>query len=257
VSSVLSPLRGTAADAPPYLFSLPVGNDVFFGSVALDETKPLEELTREAYLRIIDGARAAGRPHFLRIWNHVAGINELDRGVERYQRFCAGRHDAFVERGYPCFPAASAVGMGGRGLITHFIASGEPGVQVENPRQIAAYRYPPQYGAKSPAFSRATRWRDLVFVSGTASIIGHETVHEGDVLAQLDETLRNLDAVLAYAGGAMADVIAARTYLRRPEDYDEVAPRLDALFPFGIYAEADICRAELLIEIEVVARVRR
>ncbi|HUP62727.1 MAG TPA: Rid family hydrolase [Thermoanaerobaculia bacterium] len=222
-----------------------------------DESKPLEELTREAYIRMIDDARASGHPHFLRIWNHVGGINEVEDGVERYQRFCAGRHDAFVERGYPCFPAASAVGMQGSGLVTYFLASREPGVQIENPRQVSAYRYPSQYGAKSPSFSRATRWRDLVFVSGTASIVGHDTMHRGDVVAQIEETLRNLDAVLVHAGSAMPEVIGARTYLRRADDIDLVAPRLDALLPFGVYLEADICRADLLIEIEVIARATR
>ncbi|MEA2464930.1 MAG: chorismate lyase / 3-hydroxybenzoate synthase, partial [Acidobacteriota bacterium] len=164
---------------------------------------------------------------------------------------------AFVEAGYHHdvdLPAASAVGMQGRGLIAYFLAAREPGMQVENPRQVAAYNYPPQYGVKSPSFSRATVWNDAVFVSGTSSVIGHATVHHGDVLAQLDETLRNIDVVLGQTGRTLADVVSAKTYVRNASDYDAIAHRLAPLFANNIYVEADICRADLLLEIEAVAR---
>ncbi|HEX8252070.1 MAG TPA: Rid family hydrolase, partial [Thermoanaerobaculia bacterium] len=179
------------------------------------------------------------------------------RGEERYQLFCAGRHDAFVEAGYHHdvdLPAASAVGMPGRGVIAYYLAAREPGMQVENPRQIAAYKYPPQYGVKSPSFSRATVWNDTVFVSGTASVLGHATVHPGDVTAQLEETLHNIDAVLAQTGRSLENVISAKTYIRNASDYDVIASRLAPVFANNIYVEADICRADLLLEIEAVAR---
>lgn len=232
-------------------------DDLFFGSVSVDETKPLESLTRDAYARIIGEARAAGYPHFLRIWNHVGGINEHDAGGERYQLFCAGRHDAFLAARYhhgSDLPAASAVGMKGRGLIIYFLAAREPGVQVENPRQVSAYDYPPQYGSKSPSFSRLTVWRDMVFISGTSSVVGHHSAHAGDVNAQLEETLRNLSAVLSRCGKSLADVAAAKTYIRHAHDYPAIARRLEGVFPANLYLEADICRRNLLLEIEAVAR---
>jgi len=228
-----------------------------FGSVSLEETAPIEELTRNAYARMIEDVRAAGHPYFLRMWNHIGGINELDEGRERYQLFCAGRHDAFIDAGYQHgadLPAASAVGSHGRGLVVYYLASAEPGLQVENPRQVSAYDYPRQYGSKSPSFSRMTVWRDTVFVSGTSSVIGHATVHSGDLAAQLEETLRNMETVLARTGKALSDVVAAKTYLRRANDYDFVAQRLQRVLPANLYLEADICRRDLLIEIEAVAR---
>ncbi len=78
--------------------------------------------------------RAASYPYFVRMWNFVGGINEHDEGRERSQLFCAGRHDAFVAAGYHHdvdLPAASAVGMRNRGLVTYFLAAREPGGQVE------------------------------------------------------------------------------------------------------------------------------
>lgn len=231
--------------------------DVLFGSVSFDAAEPLEAVTRAAYAKLIDDVRTAGYPFFLRMWNHVGSINDEDDGRERYQLFCAGRHDAFVGAGYhhnSDLPAASAVGMPGRGLVIYFLAAREPGVQVENPRQVSAYDYPPQYGPKSPSFSRLTVWRDTVFVSGTSSVLGHATVHEGDVMAQLEETLRNIEVVLSRTGKTMKDVAAAKTYLRRAADYERVAGRLAAVFPANLYLEADICRSNLLLEIEAVAR---
>lgn len=230
---------------------------LLFGSAAVDDAEPLEMQTRDVYARLIAEARDAGYPYFVRMWNYVGDINAHDAGRERYQLFCAGRHDAFVNAGYHHdvdLPAASAVGMRGRGLIAYFLAAREPGVQVENPRQVAAYHYPPQYGPKSPSFSRATVWKDRVFVSGTSSVVGHATLHRGDVMAQLQETLRNIEAVLVQTGRTLRDVISAKTYIRNASDYDAVAARVDGVLPSNVVLEADICRADLLLEIECVAR---
>ena len=228
-----------------------------FGSAAIEATETLEQTSREVYAELIERARVAGYPYFVRVWNYVGDINAYDDGRERYQLFCAGRHDAFVAAGYHHdvdLPSASAVGMRGRGLIVYFLAAREAGVQVENPRQIAAYHYPPEYGPKSPSFSRATVWNDRVFVSGTSSVLGHTTVHQGDVLAQLDETLINIEVVLAQTGRSLNDVISAKTYIRRAEDFGVIAARLEGVLPANIYLEADICRADLLLEIECIAR---
>ncbi|HEY0142789.1 MAG TPA: Rid family hydrolase [Thermoanaerobaculia bacterium] len=233
--------------------------DVLFGSITAGGDEPLEELSRRFYAELIDRVRNEGFPYFLRMWNHVGGINEEDGGRERYKLFCAGRHDAFVSAGYHHdvdLPAASAVGMRGRGLVTYFLAAREPGEQIENPRQVAAYDYPPQYGPKSPSFSRATVWNGTVFVSGTSSVVGHATVHVGDVGQQLEETLRNIDVVVsrAIAGGGLANVVTAKTYIRHAEHYEPIARRLEGVFARNLFVEADICRADLLLEIEAVAR---
>lgn len=233
------------------------GDDLLFGSIAHDVAEPLERVAYETYQSLIAQARGAGFPYFVRMWNYLGSINEDEAGRERYQLFCAGRHDAFVDAGYHHdvdLPAASAVGMPGRGLVTYFLAAREPGVQIENPRQVAAYHYPAQYGPKSPSFSRATMWNGTVFVAGTSSVVGHKSVHQGDVDAQLEETLRNIEVVLAQTGRSLRDVVSAKTYVRRAADYTRIAERLRGVFPRNLYLESDICRADLLLEIECVAR---
>ncbi|HEX7704846.1 MAG TPA: hypothetical protein VF701_00135 [Thermoanaerobaculia bacterium] len=240
-------------------WDLPAG-ELFFGAAFSEGSGPLARETHELYDGMLTEARAAGFPWFVRMWNHVGSVNAEDDGMERYRLFCAGRHEAFVAAGYhngADLPAASAVGMSGRGLATYFLAAREPGIQIENPRQMAAYRYPPRYGPKSPSFSRATLWRDTLFVSGTSSVVGHESVHIGDVEGQLDETVRNIETVIAQAfpGRGLETVVAAKTYIRRASDYDLIARKLDAIFPSNLYLESDICREELLLETEVVAVV--
>jgi chorismate lyase/3-hydroxybenzoate synthase len=230
---------------------------VLFGAM-IDDDADVEAAASRVYAAIIRAARENGFPHLLRVWNHVRGINAPDGGLERYRSFCRGRHDAFAARGYGLradLPAASAVGMSSGSVATYFVASSEPGQQVENPRQVSAYDYPREYGPRSPSFSRATVTGSLIFISGTASIVGHESKHVGDVDAQLDETLENLARIAAASGATIADFIYLKVYLRNRDDYARVATRLQTRCAApALFLEADICRADLLLEIEAVAQ---
>ena len=237
-------------------------DDVLFAS-AVRGNGTIEDATRDVYTRLIALARAEGYPHFLRIWNHVRGINEQERELERYRYFCTGRFDAFESHGYALrgdLPAASAVGMRAEGLAVFAIASRTPATQIENPRQVSAYDYPLRYGPRSPSFSRATVATfgsdKLVFVSGTASVVGHETKHVGNVAGQIEETLHNLERVLEVAGATLDDLVAVKTYVRHADDHDAVARVVDHTLPRAqrLYVHADICRADLLLEMEGVAR---
>jgi len=248
-------------DAPPRRstregVALAADDDVLLGALGCDAA--------DAHLaaacvcdRLIAVARAEGYPHVLRVWNHVRDINVVERGLERYRAFCAGRHDAFARRGYAMrgdLPAASAVGMRAGGVTSYFIAARAPAVAIENPRQVSAYDYPSRYGPRSPSFSRAMRGAGLVFVSGTSSVVGHETRHAGDVAAQLEETLVNLDAIVRAAGAS--EMLTAKVYLRRGGDYELIAARLREAMPRTqtMFLHADLCRDDLLVEIESIAR---
>jgi chorismate lyase / 3-hydroxybenzoate synthase len=235
---------------------------VLLGTLGRDATD-VEWVGEWAFDTMIEFARTSGYPHLLRIWNHVGGINEVENGMERYRSFCAGRYESFARHGYALrtdLPAASAVGMRGRRYQAYFVASKAPGVQIENPREVSAYDYPPQYGRRSPSFSRATVLRgddeSLVFVAGTASIVGHETKHHGDACKQTDETIRNIARVLEAAGMTLGDLVTCKAYVRHAEDFAAVQSHLRAALGETkvLYLLADICRADLLVEVEGVAR---
>src|SRR5262249_30695489 len=149
--------------------------------------------------------------------------NEVDAGLERYRRFCRGRADAFEGWHGPLFQsrlcASSAVGSGGGGVRGWVLPRREPGLPREKPRPVSAHSYPPRSGPRSPSFARATRCPPEVgpwlLLSGTASIVGHRSVHPGDVRRQLDETLRNLAELLPEGAAGFQ---ALKVYLRHAED---------------------------------------
>jgi enamine deaminase RidA (YjgF/YER057c/UK114 family) len=136
---------------------------------------------------------------------------------------------------------------------------------IENPRQTSAYHYPPKFGRHSPIFSRACVWGEAgggrLFVSGTASIVGHETIHRGDVIAQTRETMVNIGALLEQANRLVGssryslDGLKLKVYLRNPADLPDVEATLaELLQPAAsiVYLQADVCREDLLVEIEAV-----
>jgi chorismate lyase / 3-hydroxybenzoate synthase len=227
----------------------------------------LHGATVGAYRDIYATLDAVGYPHLLRVWNYLPDINLDSPGGERYRQFNTARQAALRAAGKPLtgnVPAASALGASrGSPLLVYFLAGREAPVYIENPRQVSAYRYPRQYGLHSPVFSRATLLRQrgslTLFISGTASILGHRSIHVGDTAAQTRETLANIEALLEETNRVERRArftlgsLALKVYVRRPADLPviraQLAARLDPSQPV-IYLQADICRQDLLVEIE-------
>ncbi|MDT7834835.1 chorismate transformation enzyme, FkbO/Hyg5 family [Aquabacterium sp. OR-4] len=242
-----------------------------FGSIDLPEQgRSLAALAEAAYAEVFSCLAAHGRP-LVRTWNYLPRIHDDCAGLERYRQFNAGRQAAFIAAGVDNLagaPAACCLGTADGGLSLRFLA-GHCRVQpLENPRQVPAWRYSRRWGPKSPTFSRAVLMdagggRTGLLISGTASIVGEESQHEGDVQAQTAETLDNLRAVLAAARAAKAglaldlDALELTVYLRRPADLPQVRALLQAAAPAAaaraLWLQADICRRELLVEIEAHA----
>lgn len=247
--------------------------DTLFGCFTADSPDDFNEFearAQEGYARLLTLIDAEGYPHLLRVWNYFPGIGERVGNLDRYMVFCRGRHQALAAH-YRDFngrlPAASAVGSRHGGLVIYFLAGKQPGRHRENPRQMSAYCYPPQYGPRSPSFARATllpaAGGEVLHISGTASIVGHESRHVGDPGAQLEETLANLRALIestaheeAVRFDGLASLTRLKVYIRRPEDYPLIRARLEQVLAPGaqcLYLEAEVCRPELLLEIEAIA----
>ena len=254
---------------PPVPGDLSVGAEV----VPLDpDLRRLEAVTREVYARILE---QAGGHALCRIWNYMPRINELTDGLENYRAFCRGRARAFEERWGAGFerrlPAGSAVGGPTDVLAVLFALTPADAVPVENPEQVPAYAYPPEHGPRPPSFSRATRTagreHDWVFVSGTAAIKGHHSVAPGELEPQIACTLHNLLRI-SQSCGLGSDLGRAqgwqrhfKVYLRRAADFTATRIRLESelLAPSDsvVWLQADICRAELELEIEATLWRRR
>ncbi len=250
--------------------------DILYGVLDLDETEfgtasdraPLQVASEEAYRRIFRLLEAQKLPHLWRVWNYMARINAETHGLERYRQFNIGRQAAFIAHQRSAtgnVPAACAIGLAGGPLSIAFLAGSAPAVPFENPRQVSAYNYPAEYGPRAPTFSRAALvhppGQEMLFVSGTASIVGHQTLHPGDVAGQCREATANIAAVVAEVNrGARSrpfalDELAYRVYVREAADFpvirDALAPLIDGADV--LYVQADICRADLLVEIEAMA----
>jgi enamine deaminase RidA (YjgF/YER057c/UK114 family) len=243
--------------------------DIFFGRMSLQNNaaEDLSEVAFRAFSGIFEFLHRSNYSNLIRVWNYFPEINAIKNDVERYRSFSIGRHEAFVryQKKVEDSPAACALGSHGGPLVIYFLAARSPVMQIENPRQISAYSYPKQYGPRSPTFSRATlAFQNSVptlFISGTASILGHETVHPASVGMQTRETVVNIRAVIEQAvlkGFALVDFargMALKVYVRHAEDFAEVVGIIRK--EFGALSElivlqADICRADLLVEIEAV-----
>ena len=196
--------------------------------------------------------------HLLRMWNYMDAINQGVGDTERYRQFCVGRSRGLgaTTQGYP---SASALGrhVPDHLLQVFWLAGKVPGKAIENPRQVSAYHYPRVHGPVSPTFARALVAPDeTILISGTASIVGHVSQHHDDTMEQLEETVRNLAALMSHAGRSHSpssqDVF--KIYVRDPAWTPKIAERLRQLYPAGdfLFVAADVCRSELLVEIEAV-----
>lgn len=282
-------LGGTGAMAEAWFSATPCHSDewegirfrhdgqLLFGVLELDEAdfpatagaSPLQQAAEAAYRRIFQLLDREGYAHLWRTWNYLAQINAESHGLERYRQFNSGRQEAFIASGRlpGTIPAACALGTADGPLSLAFLAGRNAPLAIENRRQTAAYDYPAEYGPRSPTFSRAVLAElpgtELFLLSGTASIVGHRTIHAGDVVGQTRETLANIAAVLeeanrtARAGPYRLEELSYRAYLRHPEDLPRVRPVIDAALGAAAaavtYVQADVCRADLLIEIEAMA----
>ncbi len=225
------------------------------------------ESTRKIYQQLLNGLTGLNPSRF---WNFIPGINQPVGELDSYKLFCLGRSEAFApwSEGHENtrLPAASAVGTPDDQLTVVMLCTAQPMVPIENPQQIPAYHYPQRYGPSAPSFARASlvgsQASDL-YVSGTASIIKSESMHEGDPAAQLALACDNIDLVVRASVPTTVETSecmlrhsarSVRMYLRNPVDWnvigDLASERLTPDSGVLNVVQADICRPELLVEVE-------
>jgi len=260
--------------------------DLLFGSITIDErliergsvtrgaaadpgidAGALSRATEIAYQEIFGVLKQTEHRHLIRVWNYLPEINRETDGDERYRLFNSARQLAFRNSGQATagtVPAASALGSpAGSPISIYFLAARQPPKMIENPRQTSAYHYPPKFGRHSPIFSRACILNQSagtnLFVSGTASIVGYETIHRGDVGAQTRETMVNINALLNEANRVVGlaryslDGLKFKVYVRQPSDLRAIEMALSGSLRSStpiVYLQADVCREDLLVEIE-------
>jgi hypothetical protein len=244
------------------------------------------ENTRMAAMAAFDQMRAIlevehmSFDNIVRQWNFIGNILEVKNEMQNYQIFNEVRSENYHKyRTVHSYPAATGVGMRENGVKLAFCAIKPRSyfkiIAIDNPDQIRPYDYSQQVLKGKPVsekginhppqFERAVFIDDsqssTLFVSGTASIIGQDTIGIDDVKKQTIVTLENINRLTdarriehlsgnksAYAGSP----ILFRVYIKRQEDFSSVKAICSERFPDTptICIEADICRDNLLVEIE-------
>jgi enamine deaminase RidA (YjgF/YER057c/UK114 family) len=234
---------------------------------------------RDAFARMDAVLRDAGLTfdHVVRQWNYIEGLLEIHAAAcgshQGYQAFNDVRTLAYGPSEFPAgYPAATGIGQAAGGVVLEFLACDAPGdvtvVPFSNPRQVDAHRYSAGQlvgesledlpGKSTPKFERAKlvarEDEEVIFVSGTAAIVGERSVAPGDVAAQTRTTIDNIAALI----GARK-LSRLRAYVKRSEDVATVRTICEEAFgPIpALYVQADICRDDLLVELEGVLLNRR
>jgi enamine deaminase RidA (YjgF/YER057c/UK114 family) len=215
---------------------------------------------RQAYEALEEALRAGDMdmPNLARTWLF------LDDVLAWYGPFNEVRTTFYRERGVFERMVPASTGVSGRNAPRAALVTGAWAVEglqdgfcmreVASPRQCPA----PAYGS---SFSRAvellTPALRRVMVSGTASIEpGGASVGGGDVEAQIDLTMEVVRAILVSRELDFPEVSRATAYFKRAEDirsFDLWRGRYSLQSWPVVCTVADICREELLFEIEVDA----
>jgi len=250
---------------------------LLFGAIEVDEpaghtgegdNSGILLAAEHAYRALTRFVGGSGHPRLLRVWNYLDAITLGNGDGERYRQFCVGRARGLGDFDTSTLPAATAIGRcdDARTIQVYWLAAREPGTPVENPRQVSAYRYPREYGPQPPSFARAMLPPPgsamPLLLSGTAAVVGHASQHAGELLAQLEETFANFDALLGAARARNPALPAQfgpgtrlKVYVRDRADLAPVADALDTRFGDRvprILLHAAICRRELAVEIDGV-----
>lgn len=248
---------------------------IVLAGILSDQPDQIALQTQESYHAIFNFLSQRGYTNILRGWNFIPQINEADpHGIENYQAFCKGRALAFEHSPFSTqhMPAATGIGSSGLKIMFYMIAA-KPHIHsqnLQNSWQMPPFDYPKQYGPKSPSFARATlldaatQDAQRLFISGTASIRGHETVHEDSLERQIATTMENIAHLISsdnlHLNSAGAHSFAldrlenVLVYVRNPDDIPLVKTRL--IHDWGLdekqcfFVQADVCRKGLLLEIE-------
>lgn len=246
-------------------------SQVLFGQIRLacPESGDFQALVKQAYQEIYDCLQHGSCNHLLRTWNYFPGITDpAGSQSSRYDLFCSARLLAMqaCNAENSIYPAATVIGNRNPVLQIYFLAGDAPGIAVENPRQTSAYDYPTTDVQAPPLFSRGVLkpWGERMhfYVSGTASIVGHETRHVDDVGAQLNESLNNVETLVVHANhrhrtqlNAQDDLLCMKVYVRHRRDVPHIQRVLAARLPSTtprILLLGEMCRTDLLVEIEAL-----
>jgi hypothetical protein len=232
--------------------------------------------------------------NIIRQWAYIGNLNDNNffenSEIENYQMFNLSRVKYYKNIRWEFgFPSATGIGANIDGCSLEFIATNEIIdkfiIPLHNPRQLDAHRYSekfqvidssiinsaiPQKTENTPKFERGkvVISKDFmdIYISGTAAILGEDSI-AGDIVVQTKTTLENIERLSSkenlYEHGIkvfnnLPQFSSVRAYIKFAKD-EETVEKMCRKF-FGnipiLFIIADVCRKELLIEIEAFISCR-
>jgi enamine deaminase RidA (YjgF/YER057c/UK114 family) len=221
-----------------------------------------------------------GIQHIIRQWNYVGDITEFENGNQHYQLFNNARSEFYnnvnFENGYP---AATGISMSLKSIFVSVLAI-VPTTEtiiaaIDNSLQIPAYKYSEtvlvegktNHLKTTPKFERGkfiTNGKSRIFyVSGTAAIRAEQSTNPNDAALQTRQTVENINFLISNENiqrytiekNVYLSLNSIRVYVKRCEDYVLIKAEVEKAWPnvTVIYLLAEVCRTELLVEIEGIA----
>ena len=257
---------------------LTIDEEILSGGIYAPTTMHIGEQARVIFERMDQILKAEGVAieDIVRQWNYIEQITHLAPEGQHYQLLNDERSRFYsMSEWSNGYPAATGIGAQTGGLTIMFDAvrgSANCSKAVDNPLQVSAHAYSQQVlinncdtHKTTPKFERAryvAADKGSVYISGTAAIRGEESCRH-DVVEQTALTMENIDYLVSCENLAKSGVenpqqveySTLRVYLKHREDLQPVVEWMDEHYPQTdtLYLWADICREELLIEIEGIA----
>lgn len=256
------------------------------GILASSLTDSMRSQSDEVLTKLEDILRKEELPinTIVRQWNYIEQITCITDDRQHYQDFNDSRSHFYAKTDWPeGYPAATGIGTDFGGImvevdIERLKNTPERIVPIDNPLQVAAHRYTqevligevdPQYLQRTtPKFERAKAVAlydcAKVYISGTAAIRGQESLRGVGIREQTVATIENIEYLISKKNLADHGVTVRnepqvqmlRVYLKFEHDMEPSREIIEKKFPFipALYVLTDVCRDELLIEIEGIAQ---
>ncbi|MCX5785736.1 MAG: RidA family protein [Elusimicrobia bacterium] len=233
----------------------------FIGNVNPDVSSvPRSEQARQTLEKLEKTLGLAGMKvsNIVRTWFYNADI------VQWYAEFNAARTGFFKQKAIFGGLLPASTGIGGNNPAHSALIAGAVSIQTKQKNVIIREVLSPLQdpaSAYGSLFSRAVEIvmpdHRCVLVSGTASIdISGKTAHIDDIDAQIAFTMKVVGAILASRKMGFSDITRSIVYLKRAKDIaafnNYCQDHEKTGFPMIVLC-ADICRDDLLFEIEVDA----
>jgi enamine deaminase RidA (YjgF/YER057c/UK114 family) len=221
----------------------------------------------------------------VRQWNYIESITRIEDNSQNYQEFNDARSRFYRKtKWHDGFPAATGIGIGCGGVIVDLDAIYTNGsdikiVSLNNTLQVPAHDYSksvlvaaedePDRPVTTPKFERgklvSSGTEGVIYISGTAAIRGEKSFSYEGIEEQTRITLGNIEHLISEetlvnsgAGHfANVEISSLRIYLKEESFFEPCKKIVDENYPGvpAVYLKADICREELLVEIEGIAKI--